>query len=123
MAAKASRSVAVVVLAWTLGVAIALAAYGLIEQEAGWDVVLMVAAAGATILATATVWFGELPTKWFFVGPFAFRPSPAADSATHLRRSLTQLVVFWTAFFVDRGGPRWSRRRGLEHRDSASRGG
>lgn len=100
VAAKASRSVAVVVLAWTLGVAIALAAYGLIEREAGWGVVLMVAAAGATTLAAATVWFGELPTKWFFVGPFAFRPSSAADSATHARRSLTQLVVFWTAFFV-----------------------
>lgn len=94
------RWVAVVVTVWTLGVTIALTIYGLVAQAAGWGVVIMAAASIGTIVCAATLWFGSLPTDWFFNGPFAFRPAKAASGASHVRRSLTQLVIFWSAFFL-----------------------
>ncbi len=99
-ARSGSRIAAVVAAVWTTGVTVALGVYGLAEQQAGWGVVLMSLATLGTLTASATVWFGYLPTGWFFVGPFSFRVAEAARGAEHLRRSLTQLVVFWTAFFV-----------------------
>ena len=95
-----NRTVAAVVAGWSTAVTVALAAYGLVEQAAGWGVVLMSVATVATLAASATLWFGDLPTGWFFAGPFSFRVADAAPGATHLRRSLAQLVVFWTVFFV-----------------------
>jgi protein-S-isoprenylcysteine O-methyltransferase Ste14 len=53
-----------------------------------------------TVAATATLWAGRLPTGWFFVGPFAFRVADDRPGTRNLRRSLAQLIVFWTAFFV-----------------------
>jgi hypothetical protein len=60
----------------------------------------MAVATLGTLAAAATLWFGHLPTGWFFVGPFSFRVADEAPSARHLRRSLVQLVIFWTTFFV-----------------------
>lgn len=60
----------------------------------------MVLATVGSTAAAATMWFGRLPLDWFFVGPFAFRVAGEATPTQHLRRSLTQLVVFWTGFFV-----------------------
>lgn len=94
------RIAATVAAVWTTGVTIALGVYGLVEQEAGWGVVMMTAATIGTLAAAATLWFGRLPTGWFFIGPFSFRVADDAAGARHLRRSLGQLVVFWTAFFV-----------------------
>lgn len=99
-AARGDRRVAAVVAAWTAGVTTALLAYGLLERAAGWGVVAMGLATMGTLAATATLWSGRLPMRWFFVGPFSFRVADEASGASHLRRSLTQLVVFWTAFFV-----------------------
>jgi protein-S-isoprenylcysteine O-methyltransferase Ste14 len=99
-ALSGSRLAAVVAASWTTGVTVALGVYGLVERQAGWGVVLMAIATLGTLGATATVWFGHLPTGWFFVGPFSFRVADAASGGRHLRRSLVQLVIFWTAFFV-----------------------
>lgn len=113
-----SRIAALTAAAWTTAVTVALGLYGLSEQEAGPGVVLMSIATLCTLAATATMWFGFLPTGWFFVGPFSFHVADEASDAGHLRRSLAQLVVFWTTFFVvvplvvmaveDRLGLSWS---------------
>jgi protein-S-isoprenylcysteine O-methyltransferase Ste14 len=100
VAATSNRYAAMVVAGWTLAVTTALVVYGLVERAAGWGVVAMGLATVGTIAASATTWFGRLPLRWFFVGPFAFREAREATTARHLRRSLTQLVVFWTSFFV-----------------------
>jgi len=81
-------------------VTVALGVYGVASQEAGWGVVLMSATTVCTIAAAATIWFGYLPTGWFFIGPFSFRVADRGTGSHHLRRSLAQLVVFWTFFFV-----------------------
>ncbi len=98
-AASGSRSAAATAAVWTAAVTVALASYGLVARAAGWGVVLMAVAMLGTIAAAATIWRGSLPTAWFFVGPFSFRAAGEASRARHLRRSLAQLVVFWTMFF------------------------
>ena len=99
-ALRGSRVVAAIAALWTTTVTIALGAYGLIERMAGWGIVLMSAAMVGTLGSAATIWFGRLPTRWFFAGPFSFRVADEASGVRHLRRSLAQLVVFWTAFLV-----------------------
>lgn len=99
-AAFGSRAAAAIAAAWTTGVTIALAVYGLVEQTAGWGVVLMGVATLCSLAAATTIWRGFLPTGWFFLGPFSFQVAGEGSGARHLRRSLAQLVVFWTAFFV-----------------------
>jgi protein-S-isoprenylcysteine O-methyltransferase Ste14 len=95
-----SRVAAVVAATWTTLVTVALGVYGLVEQEAGWGVVIMASATLGSLAAASTMWFGYLPVGWFFVGPFSFRVADDASDGHHLRRSLAQLVVFWTTFFV-----------------------
>lgn len=100
LAARGNRPAAVVAAAWTLGVAAALTVHGLVQREAGWGIVVMALASVGTLAAAAVLVTGRLPMRWFFLGPFAFREAPDAPAGRHLRRSLTQLVVFWTAFFA-----------------------
>ncbi len=100
VAARADRRVAVGVAAWTAAITVALSAYGLVERAAGWGVVLMATATAGTVVGALTLWFGRLPTEHAFVGPFAFREAAERSAGGHLRRSLVQLVVFWTTFFV-----------------------
>jgi len=95
-----SRIAATVAAVWTTGVTVALTVYGLVARAAGWGVVAMAIASVGTLAAATTLWLGRLPTDRAFVGPFAFRVAGEASGSTHLRRSLVQLVVFWTAFFV-----------------------
>lgn len=95
-----SRTAAVTAAVWTTAMTVALTTYGLVAQAAGWGVVLMAMATVGTWAATAAMRLGHLPTHWFFVGPFTFRVADEAPSGRHLRRSLAQLVVFWTAFFL-----------------------
>jgi protein-S-isoprenylcysteine O-methyltransferase Ste14 len=100
VAVTSNRHIALVVAGWTVAVTLALAGYGLVERVAGWGVVAMILASVGSTAAAVTTWFGRLPLDWFFVGPFAFRVAGEATPTRHLRRSLTQLVVFWTSFFV-----------------------
>jgi protein-S-isoprenylcysteine O-methyltransferase Ste14 len=99
-AALGSRAWSVVAATWTTVITTALTAYALIEREAGWGALLMALATVGTLAATLTLWFGQLPVQWFFVGPFAFRVAGDQSRGRHLRRSLAQLVAFWTVFFV-----------------------
>jgi protein-S-isoprenylcysteine O-methyltransferase Ste14 len=94
-----SRLAAAIAAVWTVGVTVALLLVGLVDQQAGWGVVGMVVASIGTLASTAVLWLGGLPSHWFFVGPFAFRVADEGPAARHLRRSLVQLVVFWTTFF------------------------
>jgi len=99
-AAFASRWWAAACATWTTMVTGALVAYALLEREAGWGAVAMVLATVGTLAATLMLWFGRLPVEWFFVGPFAFHVSEAHAPSAHLRRSLTQLVLFWSTFLI-----------------------
>ena len=94
------RLVAAGVAVWTCAVTAALTIYGLVTRLAGWGVAAMTLATVGSIAATAVLWLGKLPIERFFVGPFAFRVAHNAARHTHLRRSLLQLAVFWTTFFV-----------------------
>lgn len=91
---------AVVVTIWSTGITATLAVYGLLERATGWGVVAMVVASAGSVAGTLTLWLGRLPTELFFVGPFAFRVAQPRTGRRHLLRSLLQLVVFWTIFFV-----------------------
>jgi protein-S-isoprenylcysteine O-methyltransferase Ste14 len=100
VAARGGRGTAAVTAAWTALVAAALAGYGLVERQAGWGAALMALATAGTVPAAVTLWCGWLPVERFFVGPFAFRVAGERSGAGHVRRSLGQLVVFWTVFLV-----------------------
>lgn len=99
-AATGNRVLATVVAFWTTAVTIALVVDALVERVAGIGAVAMTVATIGTGAAASTIWFGRFPTEWFFVGPFNFRVAKEATDARHLCRSLAQLVVFWTTFFV-----------------------
>lgn len=86
--------------AWTAGVTVVVLAHGLVTGEAGWGAVAMVPAAVGSAAAAAVLWSGRVPMGWFFLGPFAFREADGRSPWRQLRRSLGQLVVFWSAFFV-----------------------
>ena len=99
-AALGHRGWALVAALWTTVATLGLLTYGLVEREAGTGVVLMAIATVATVSAASTLQFGHVPTRWFFVGPFSFREAAAQSPGHHLRRSLRQLVVFWTSLLV-----------------------
>jgi protein-S-isoprenylcysteine O-methyltransferase Ste14 len=94
------RVVALVAATWTVCVTLALVVSALATGAAGWGAAAMVLASVGSVAAAATLWFGRLPTEWFFWGPFAFVVAAPRTQGAHLRRSLVQLVVFWTTFFV-----------------------
>lgn len=99
-AALASWRAAAVTTAWTGLLSLALLVYGLSEQAAGWGVLLMAAATVGSLAAALTLRMGRMPTSWYFVGPFVFRPAPERSRRRHVTTSLLQLVVFWVGFFV-----------------------
>lgn len=100
LARPRARLAAVAAAIWTVLVTASLGVWGLLERQAGAGVVLMAVSTLGTVAATATLWTGRLPTRWFFVGPFSFRVADERPGHRHLRRSLVQLVVFWSAFFL-----------------------
>lgn len=99
-AVLSSRVAATAAAVWTTAITAALAVHGLLDRTAGWGVLAMSVASIGTVAAAATLWSGRLPVRWFFVGPFDFRVAGDRSPRAHLRRSLAQLVVFWTVFFA-----------------------
>lgn len=99
-AARSSWRVSAVTTLWTGLLTVALLLYGLLERAAGWGVLLMAAATIGSLAATLTLRSGRMPTGWFFIGPFSFRPAPESSRRRHLAASLLQLVVFWVGFFA-----------------------
>lgn len=101
VAATGWRPSAIIATAWTALVALALAAYATLTGEAGWGVLIMLAASGASIIALSLVVLGRAPTELLTRGPFAFRQ--AADTAPvsrHVLKTFGQLVVFWGLFLL-----------------------
>lgn len=90
---------------WTVGVTAALAVHGLVDRTAGWGVTAMTLASIGSCAAAATLWFGRLPTGWFFVGPFSFRPAADRPLGGHLRRSMGGLWSCVTMALRGRGTP------------------
>ncbi|MBP2456606.1 hypothetical protein ABID70_002129 [Clavibacter michiganensis] len=101
LAAAGIRWAAVVASAWTLVVALALAAYATVTTEAGIGVVVMAAATLGSLVACALLLLGRLPTRWALIGPFAARPADAsAATSRHVLATAAQIVVFWGSFLV-----------------------
>jgi len=99
LAAAGSRAAAWVNTGWTLLVTILMAVYATLTTEAGWGVVIMGAAAIASLLALSLVVLGRIPTEWFTRGPLAFRAADARRRpAGHVARTFAQLVFFWGLF-------------------------
>jgi protein-S-isoprenylcysteine O-methyltransferase Ste14 len=99
-ALRGARRWAAVTALWSAAVTVALAVSALLDREAGWGVLTMVVATTGSVAGALTLWFGRLPMRWFFVGPFAFREASDAPPRRHVRRSLGQLVVFWSLFLL-----------------------
>ncbi|MCM3501788.1 isoprenylcysteine carboxylmethyltransferase family protein [Microbacterium sp. P26] len=98
---RSARWVAGLVAVWTLLVTVLLAMYATITTQAGWGVVIMIAASAGSIGAFVLLTLGRIPTEWLLVGPFAFRRAPSRPSAlVHVVMTSGQIVVFWGLFLV-----------------------
>ncbi|MFD1715680.1 methyltransferase family protein [Amnibacterium flavum] len=100
LAAFAVRAAAWTATVWTLLVAVALAGYAIVTTEAGWGVLVMIAAAGGSVIGLALVVLGRIPTEWIIAGPFAFRPAAVHRPTGHLASTFGQLVLFWGFFLA-----------------------
>ncbi|GGE95826.1 isoprenylcysteine carboxylmethyltransferase family protein [Mycetocola zhadangensis] len=101
IAACGVRSAAAVTAGWTGCVAMALAVYATVTTEAGWGVIIMIAATVCSALALCLLVLGRVPTSELIRGPFAFRPAAVAPAAaTHVARTFRQIAVFWGLFLV-----------------------
>ncbi len=100
-AALGLRPAAWVATGWTVVVAGLLGVYATVTTEAGWGVVIMVAAAGGSLVALSLVALGRIPTEWIIAGPFAFRPADARRAtAVNVASTGGQIAVFWGLFLV-----------------------
>ena len=97
-AALGSRILGIIATGWTCLVAVALAVFATVTGEAGWGVLIMIAAAGFSVLALCLLALGRIPTELITRGPFAFRP--AKPESRHVASTFVQLVVFWGLFLV-----------------------
>ncbi|MCU1407406.1 MAG: hypothetical protein JWQ43_3709 [Glaciihabitans sp.] len=101
VAALGVRAAAIVATGWTALVAIALAVYATVTGEAGWGVLVMIGAAGCSMLAASLIVLGRVPTAWITYGPFGFRSAPIRQkTGSYLAQTLGQLVFFWGLFLV-----------------------
>ena len=95
LAAIGLRAAAWVATGWTLLIAALMALYATVTGEAAWGVLLMAAAAGASLVALALVRLGRVPTEWILFGPFAIRE---ARPMRYLPVTITQMLLFWGFF-------------------------
>ncbi|MEY9853255.1 protein-S-isoprenylcysteine O-methyltransferase Ste14 [Leifsonia sp. EB41] len=101
LAAAGLRAAAIVATAWTVLVAVGLAVYASVTAEAGWGVLLMLAAAGCSLLSLSAVLLQRLPAEWIVRGPFRFRPAARGRTpGALLLGTLGQIAVFWSFFLV-----------------------
>lgn len=85
---------------WTALVAAGMAFYATITGEAGWGVLLMIAATAGSIAAGLLVRLGRLPTEWILLGPFTIKVATSASTTAHIVRTTGQLISFWGLFLV-----------------------
>ncbi len=101
VAALGVRAAAAVATGWTGLVAVSLAAYATITTEAGWGVLIMLAATACSVVALFFVVQGRVPTELMVRGPFAFRPaSNRGGTAGNVGATMGQLILFWGFFLV-----------------------
>ncbi|MFE4195886.1 methyltransferase family protein [Paenarthrobacter sp. NPDC056912] len=101
MAALGVKAAAAVATGWTALVAAALALYATITTEAGWGVLMMIAATACSGLALCFVLLGRVPTEWLIRGPFAFNPAASGRrAAVHVSATIGQMILFWGFFLV-----------------------
>ncbi|MFD4422028.1 methyltransferase family protein [Agromyces sp. NPDC058484] len=100
LAALGWRIAAVAATAWTIFVTVGLAIFATLTSEAGWGVLLMVAAAVGSSVALSLMVIGRAPTEWIAARrPFAFRVADArAATSAHLAATAVQIVIFWGLF-------------------------
>lgn len=98
LAAAGVRWAVWVVVPWTVLVAAGLALYATVTTQAGWGVVLMIAAAAGSAGAGMLVLFGRFPMDRMLLGPFGFRNAQPGPVTRHLAATAVQLVVFWGLF-------------------------
>jgi protein-S-isoprenylcysteine O-methyltransferase Ste14 len=84
-----------VVVPWTLLVTAALTVYATITTQAGWGVLLMLAASAGSVGAGMLVLFGRIPTERLLIGPLGFRDARAGSPGRHVAATAAQLIVFW----------------------------
>jgi protein-S-isoprenylcysteine O-methyltransferase Ste14 len=99
VAAGIRRAVWVVV-PWTLLLTGGLTVYATVTAEAGWGVLLMLAATAGSVGAGMLVLFGRIPTERMLVGPLGFRDARPGSASRHVATTAVQLVVFWGLFLV-----------------------
>ncbi|HAP78164.1 MAG TPA: hypothetical protein DCR14_19045, partial [Acidimicrobiaceae bacterium] len=97
---RSSRRAAWTAAGWSVIVTGALAVSATAWRTHGWGAAGMVVASVGSLVAAAVFQFGRLPTAWFFIGPFRFRPAADRSVGGHVRRSLAQLVLFWSFFLI-----------------------
>lgn len=85
---------------WTTMVAGGMAVYATVTTEAGWGALIMVAAAGGSVVACTLVIAGSIPSALIITGPFAFRTARAEGRGTLLLQTISQTLVFWLLFLV-----------------------
>jgi protein-S-isoprenylcysteine O-methyltransferase Ste14 len=102
LAALGVRPAAVLATGWTLIVTGGLGVYATVTTEAGWGVLIMVAASGGSVIAMCFMLCGRMPTEWIVArGPFAFRPATTRSATgSHVASTLVQLVIFWGFFLA-----------------------
>lgn len=99
LAAAGVRAAAVVTTVWTVLVLVALSVWATVTGEAGWGVLVMLAATIGSALALALVLLGRIPTEWVTSGPLRIRTADAsAPRSRHVTATVLQIVVFWGLF-------------------------
>jgi protein-S-isoprenylcysteine O-methyltransferase Ste14 len=98
LAAAGMRWAVWIVVPWTAAVTGALALYATVTTQAGWGVLLMIAATAGSIGAGMLTLFGRIPTDRMLVGPLGFRDAPPGNPGKHVAATALQLFVFWGVF-------------------------
>lgn len=89
-----------VVTPWTALVAVAMSVYATLTSLAGWGALLMVIAAGASVVSAIILRYGRAPVEWMVTGPLAFRSADRVGTARLLARTGMQTLFFWGTFLL-----------------------
>ncbi|WP_052460677.1 methyltransferase family protein [Microbacterium gorillae] len=85
-----------IVVPWTVLVAAGMTVHATITTDTGCGALLMIAAAGGSIVAGLVIIVGRLPTEWIVAGPFGFRAARAERTRTLLGQTSLQIAIFWS---------------------------
>jgi len=89
-----------VVAPWTALVAAAMGVYATLTSLGGWGALLMVIAAGASIVSAIILLLGRAPVEWMVAGPLSFRSADRVGTGRLLARTGMQTLFFWGTFLL-----------------------